>query len=89
MQGGHRVDVQFLEQTTAQKTRRLVQPFGGQSGVTAQATEEHFGMRVVGRDFHRIDGHHAHPRVFEFAGDQARQIALDLIGHPKTTVGQR
>jgi hypothetical protein len=83
------VDVQFLEQTTAQKTRRLVQALGGQGSVISQATEEHFGMRIVGRDFHRIDGHHAYPWVFEFAGDQARQIALDLIGHPKTSVGQR
>jgi len=83
------VNLQTLEQSIAQETSGGIKSGCGLFRLACDDAEKNFGMRIVGRDFHRIDGHHAHPRVFEFAGDQARQITLDLIGHPKTTVGQR
>ena len=44
-------------------------------------------MGVIGRDFHRLNRHHAHPRVFQLARDQLGQIPLDLIGHLEPRLG--
>ena len=87
MQCGHGVDVQALEQACAQKASGLIQTFLTGHRITGEQTEENFGVRVIGRDLHRLDRHHPDPRVFQLARDQLRQIALDLIGNLEGAVG--
>ncbi len=87
VQGRYRVNVQALEQAIAQETCRLVEAFGTRFGVAVEHAEVHFGMGVVGRNFHPLQRDHAHARIFQFARDQLGQIALDLVGHFETAVG--
>ena len=87
MQSRHGVNVQALEQAITQKTSGLVQRFCRPLGVASEQAEEHLGVRVVRRHLHTLDGHHADAGVLQFAGDQLRQIALNLVGDAKTAIG--
>jgi hypothetical protein len=87
MQCGYRVYVQALKETGAKETGRLVQTCFTCHGISHKQTEKHFGMRVIRCHFDGLNRHHSDPWVFQLAGDQFRQIPLDLIGDPKASVG--
>jgi hypothetical protein len=81
------VNLQTLEQAIAQKASGSIQAFGGFLRLARDEAEKHFGVRVIGRDFNRIQSDHAHTRVFELARNQLRQIPLDLVGHAESAMG--
>jgi hypothetical protein len=85
MQRGYRVQRQSPEQAIAQVTRRLVQRGLAVLGVPHQQGEEHLGMGVVWRHLDGDDRQHADARILQLA-DQLGQVALDLVGDPKTPV---
>ena len=81
------MDVQALEQAVAQETGSGVQALGAFLGVAHQQTEVHLGVGIVRRHLDGVDRDHTHAGVLEFAGDELRQIALDLVGHSVAAVG--
>lgn len=87
MQRGHGVNMQALEQTIAQEASRSRQCRLCLFWIAGEQTVVHRGMRVIGRNLHRVDRDHAHMRIFQFARDQLRQIPLDLVAHADTAIG--
>ena len=82
------MNVQPLEQPSTQKACCLIKGFLRTSAIAGEQAVKHFGMCVVGCDFHRLNGDHAYAWVLQFARDKFRQIALDLVGHLKGAVGR-
>lgn len=80
--------MQTLEQTAAQKTGSLVQTLCAGFHITRQQAEKHLGVGIVRGHFHPLNSHHADARILELAGDQLRQIPLDLIGDFERPVGR-
>ena len=73
------MNVKSFEQAVSQEARSLVERQFTLLRIANQYAEEHLRMSVVWRHFNRLDRHHAHARIFQFARDQLLQIALDLI----------
>lgn len=70
-------------QFTAQKSRRVIEAFGGCTDLIgiAEQREIHFGVPVIGSNFDARQRYHADARILDFQPDQIRQFTLDLLSN--------
>src|SRR5512135_92646 len=71
-----------MRELAAQEPGGALQPFARllRVGGRAERREPHLGMRLVARELHAGEGHHADARIAQLEADHLRELALDLVG---------